>query len=1199
MNRCPDCGTPLPLGEVGTLCSRCLINAFTKADTFTADASPLEVHPLIRELNGYFEEFDIVECIGRGGMGAVYRARQRSLNRQVAIKILPFELQHKSDLIERFRREAETMARINDPRIVAIFDYGEVGGLYYIAMELLEGGTFASFTRERSLGMRDGIQLLTEVCRGVQVLHGAGIIHRDIKPSNIMIRAGTGAPVLMDFGLAKDTATHEPSLTLTGNAMGTPSYMAPEQAAGKRDAVSPSTDVWSLGAMLYEIVSGHPPFTGTTAEIIHRLQNEEAMAPTREGHAVSRDLQTICLKALARDPRDRYPDANELADDLESYLGGREIKARPVGSMTKVWRKAKRRPLTVIAVLLGLFLIGLTCISLLKASGQKRLADERAKFDAAIENNDWSPGAFAAIEGHLSKIGSYSVEEAAAMRLRLAARYGRFVSDLLDRPRLDPGELEAAASHVDRLNKLDPVGAARARERLTARTSDWQDVVLLTAPFDGLAKVVSSRSFRIDGEKLVVNGARNAELAPSQIEILSATSAFLEVELALTGDWSGSSALGVAMSEGGNEGYTFWLRHLPEDEGTNKPSALDVESGFVVLEILRDGSLLARSVIPSNRLPRGPLTLTARRAGARLTLGVTNLETVSYEDLFPSPIRGSGRIKLMLNPESGVTKLRVSRRGTPLKSSPLETGDDWYLASRFDKALASYREQHVGNLNPEQAQEVQVKEALCLLELGRKSDAKLTLERVSTLGGDRWPIIAGLLLWRQNISDGDMQAADAIFEVIAAKRSGRDLTEIIPFQVRQDIVKRFLPTNSKWNFDFSDESVARLESWLSIVELISRDAMTSMLTRWELMRALHARDEKERALTIGMETIRIWGLNTSFDEAHEVVWLLSQLDRGNEALRFIDDWRSRTNGTRNATEAAKRVDLLIARSMVLAGMGRLDEALADFTRWEAEFGLNPYGSGFNHTRACLLGGFIHEQRGERDLAKQWWEKGLHANRSNGKDITPSVGAVPLNGFEIINSMMLVSLSGTLDNDTAAAAMGGLVDRIPEGSPAAYVKSFLKSHPEILSRVWQDERARKLARDYAYGKLSYRGVLRALLGAIAVASIDSLAFKGGATADQKDVSWDTSLGGVDAWLAGRISQVQLGMLLANWKGIVTFWPQQKRQFPEEFRANLGYLLAVRLKTLGKTEDARRVLEGAIEDAPDDRVRNLSKRLMEDL
>lgn len=292
---------------------------------------------------GRFGNYDLLFEVARGGMGVVYKARQRKLNRVVALKMIKSGQLASDDEVQRFYAEAEAAARLDHPAIVPVYDVGCEGDQHFFSMGFVDGASLQDGLKSGPLAPREAAELLKRIAAGVEYAHRNGIVHRDLKPANVLIDQD-GQPRITDFGLAKNTEI-DSGLTATGQVMGTPSYMPPEQAAGNSSEIGPRSDVYSLGAILYCLLTGRPPFQAAgMMDTLLQVLEKDPVPPRQLNPAVNADLETICLKCLQKQPGKRYSTTAALIDDLDRYLDHRPIAARPVGQWERLWRWTKRHP---------------------------------------------------------------------------------------------------------------------------------------------------------------------------------------------------------------------------------------------------------------------------------------------------------------------------------------------------------------------------------------------------------------------------------------------------------------------------------------------------------------------------------------------------------------------------------------------------------------------------------------------------------------------------------------------------------------------------------------------------------------------------------------------------------------------------------------------------------------------------------------
>jgi serine/threonine protein kinase len=374
---CRKCGATLTADE--KYCRACVLeNGLGLSDGEHVDVAT-ERAPSMKE----FGDYELIEELGRGGQGVVYRARQRSLNRTVALKVIGLGHWASAPHLKRFRHEAEAAARLAHPGIVPIYEIGERDGSCYFSMQLIDGEQLDELLRREPIPPRGAAELLVKIARTAQFAHEHGVLHRDIKPGNILLDKN-GEPHLTDFGLAR-LVEQESTVTNSVDVLGTPSFMSPEQASGRAKELTAAADVYALGAVLYQLLTGEPPFAGgTTYETIHMVLEDEPRNPRARNPKVDVDLATICLKCLEKEPAKRYPSAAALAEDIERWLRHEPILARRIGIVSRSLKFVRRHAVASSVVPLLLALSAAVTVLLWTNQQSERIARElRAKIPDA------------------------------------------------------------------------------------------------------------------------------------------------------------------------------------------------------------------------------------------------------------------------------------------------------------------------------------------------------------------------------------------------------------------------------------------------------------------------------------------------------------------------------------------------------------------------------------------------------------------------------------------------------------------------------------------------------------------------------------------------------------------------------------------------------------------------------------------------
>jgi ABC-type phosphate/phosphonate transport system substrate-binding protein len=426
-----------------------------------------------------FGDYELIERVGSGGMGVVFKARQGSLKRLVALKMLNPQAASSLVVAERIRLEAEAAASLHHPHIVTIHEVGEHDGQPFFSMELVEGtgldkligpeglrlAPSHSFETDRRRGpTATAARLMVQIAQAVDYAHRHGVLHRDLKPANVIIDA-EGAPHLTDFGLAKILDRERANMTSSGSILGTPAYMAPEQAAGGTKRVSTAADIYSLGAMFYHMLTGRPPFRADTPlETLRQVVEEEPKHPSTCNEAVDRDLAIICLKCLEKDPQHRYGSAQALAEDLERWLRQETIEARPTGSFERVWRWCWREPV-LAGLTAGLFLL-LTTTTLMAlilyrhAEGRRIKAEQdKAQQSAFLFNRiteEWERNKRGGVRIHAEELRSLSDQTMPIEGTEVPVVLGAHLAPYqIDNPRRILEKMAPLANHLQTSNLSD------------------------------------------------------------------------------------------------------------------------------------------------------------------------------------------------------------------------------------------------------------------------------------------------------------------------------------------------------------------------------------------------------------------------------------------------------------------------------------------------------------------------------------------------------------------------------------------------------------------------------------------------------------------------------------------------------------------------------------------------------------------------
>jgi tetratricopeptide (TPR) repeat protein len=1145
-----------------------------------------------------FINYEVLDLIGRGGMGLVVKARDKTLKRLVAIKLpLPGRMADAEDR-ERFLREARSAASLRHPHICPIYEVGEADGRPYLAMGFIDGQTLADWSKSRDASPREVAGVVAALARAVSYAHKRDVVHRDIKPANVMIDAETGNPMLMDFGLAKNLAEEDVQLTQSGQVMGTPVYMAPEQAAGQIEKIGPPADIYALGVVLYVLLCGQRPFQGSFGEVLKQVQTSEPAPPRRIKPGLHRDLETICLKAMAKEASRRYESAAALAEDLERFCAGEAILARREPLVRKLVRTVRRNPLvaaSAVVVLAAVVAAGLLAVRNVQVQRTAMIGREvDAKLNGLLLDESYLREA----EAKIAELEQLAPDEAAEARRRLNRIFESKIRTAIHQPTLPTPEVARIEQAISLLEDRAPALVAPLHQALAERRRTWQPVFQLAPPYDNVDDIFVSREVTPEDGQLTRAGPSGGRKMENSLLTSQPSVGNVELHAVFKPGWSSATEIGLILNGRERDGYRFIVRPEGAPALQTANDAIDDEFTFntakeldstVSVAIYRGGTLLTETRRAARRLVGGELRLEARREGNWLTFRVNDGNLLRFRDIFSTSSREPGHFGVMWAEDVPLASLRGYRQELSTGASPLERGDELYLLGRFNDARNLYREQAIASADTPAAVEARYKEALCLLALQYDNEAAEQLEKVAaspdTESEGDWPLLAASRLWLLRLQQGRSDEADAVYQSLSSRYRFQELAALVPENLRREILDQYRVSGAGVNLlAFNPDRVRDLERAVQVERFLRVPPISHVHAQRSLVRAYRLEGRYGDAIRFAEEIVTSESpeeIVISDNLVEEYSWLVRIHGDPRQALREIDRRLFESAGVyRNG-----QIYLLVERARIHAALKQWSQAAQDIDEFFRLVGVQDVGYHY-YSAASLILGFLRQREGDQQGALEAWRQGRDAAPQGNRGLLSVTGGSNL--MQLLSYMMLSSLSGEMTDDEGEAIMRKVFQSQSAGSVGAVFQSAVKVPPSVAREMWRSQRGRQTAEQLAFQSVTFADYIRLPAIVAATEYVHQNGFGGETSADDDAIIWELAERVYSEYQQGRLGAPHLLQLGLAWKGTTSAfgWGGVKNSLQPELRALLAYTLGHRYRRLHRPDDAKDFFQLAAKDAPDD-------------
>ena len=1085
-------------------------------------------------------DYSYQSFIGRGGMGVVIRAEDKRLNREVAIKLPLPQFLEDDHFRERFLREARSVAALRHPNICPIYDFGQHGNQLYLVMPYIEGMTLDDWIYDHEHDARQTAEMLAAVADAVAAAHQSEIIHRDLKPSNVLVDKKNMQPLLMDFGLAKQTADENASLlTQDGQIVGTPAYMSPEQARGSRD-VDATADIYSLGTMLYEMLCKQQPYQGGMRQILLELDDGPPPPPKKINSKIHVDLETICLKAMQRLPKDRYAAATELAIDLRRFASGESIVARRLGWDKRFINFYNRHKISLSAGILAALLFISSLIWISQKAGQLQgLTEIQQELAAANPSSLIHNQERHAINEKIVALSQLDHEAAQ----QLHQRYVQLLRDTFDhyirQSRIDQETTQQLQHLITDIRSSNNSIAKDLESALEQRLHSWQLIGQLAADQkQWLAhnNGVQAATPQLQSSGLIAHGDFKAYIAWS--------------------DWDQKQALHVSFHDQQKLLYRVSLSQQSYHEDQ------DLEWELVLTRA--DSTLIFWPIAK----PPANVALQISCEQGQFIIGYQKRE-YRYRDLFPLPL-AHAELWLEQDKQTVIENAELHERAIASNSSALERGDNLFVQGKWKEAADAYHQKTIDAENSQIRFEAMYKHASCQLKLGNTEVAHDIFGKILNSDSKEWGPLAGCQLWASLLELGQVAEAEHVASILDLQYDRATITANLPFELQIRIRRYYLKASTGAGILVPDENrVLGLKNLVKVNEMLSRNPRVIGLSYYMYIRALHWEQQYELALNTCYDYLDLHGDAESMWTGHivaEIAWLLRLRGQSAEALEMMERYQQRIQIDRH-----HRFLFSPEYARCLIELGRNDEAYEHLLSID----MDQIKSGWYHLYADIYT-LLAELCNDKQERQSYYELAKPSTWRNQATERKKL----LSGFSSYYALLC-----SQHEDDPQEAMKTIrnftnqhVGRHGDGNAFSSLFRNININQTVLTDMWNSPRGKMVQSDLIFRRHDFRITTRSLLCLFAYAEIKLRVFPNGVDEQHDQLVWEMCEQSFEHFQNQRLDMKCIISLALAYKGVTNSlgWGYAKDAIPSDIKSSIAYLLYLQNKKKGQTEAAREYL-----------------------